>query len=810
MTVKGHLIVCNYCGTRFSDDGYVSEAIKETRDPSLRSNVILAYKMSDKDAENVFYEWLKGGDFTPADINEAATVTEAKKLYIPGWFLKGTYEGSWTASSGYDRKEEYQVWEEHYRTVNDERQPVNELVTKTRIVTDWRPSSGNLHGVFSTLKFANDKIDANLSTFIADKTQWNSNDLVDFESFDNTAYEFVPFQLPYEQCYERYKPELNAIIRNSFTVPGDRYTDLSINSTASYNATQIYYPVYVYEYSYKGERHKAIIDGRDRLNIYGTRPKDETIIKKATLSFAPLILTTILSYIALFMISVGFVAVLGEGYRRTDELFIPTVLNLLISLGLTITFYNIGYYKIRNMVKKSHQARGNTSSVYNDLDTETAAIRHKIMNSGKANFWVHFVIILLVSIIILLFAYPAWTDSREQDEQLVTAGTTTAYIEAKEEIPSFLDGTNITTEFTDRNFRSAVFKALGISEYVPITSEAVATIKELDIRQLSITDLSGIEYFTSLEYLYCPYNQITNIPELPKTLKSLSCEGNQLTSLPELPDSLTSLDCWSNQLTSLPELPDNLTFLDCSYNQLTSLPELPESLTYINYDNNKFSSLSDNSDTTTETTQPTTTVETTLVSYSEIKDEERPVPTAEYYVGIWNLVDIYTSEERDISIEFFTNGNYSIINNENSSQINGVYGFTPSMKGVSTRDDYGNPNGTYFLTPDQNGLYGLVDYKGCVFIRDVSSIERTLTYTALETIEWNDKITFSGGLGHNSFFDRIYGFVDMTYRLDDDNKTLYLNIDGESVTCLFDRDTATLTFDDGTTITGTKRERKRS
>ena len=41
---------------------------------------------------------------------------------------------------------------------------------------------------------------------------------------------------------------------------------------------------------------------------------------------------------------------------------------------------------------------------------------------------------------------------------------------------------------------------------------------------------------------------------------------------------MTTLNCWNNQLTSLPELPKSLEYLYCDHNQLTSLPVLPKSL----------------------------------------------------------------------------------------------------------------------------------------------------------------------------------------------------------------------------------------
>ncbi|MHB8261215.1 MAG: leucine-rich repeat domain-containing protein [Bacteroidia bacterium] len=109
---------------------------------------------------------------------------------------------------------------------------------------------------------------------------------------------------------------------------------------------------------------------------------------------------------------------------------------------------------------------------------------------------------------------------------------------------------------------------------------------------LSISNLSGIQYFTSLKYLDCGVNSLTSLPALPNTLTFLACEINSLTSLPALPNSITSIDCYNNQLTSLPALPASLTYLDCFGNQLTSLPALPNSLTTLVCNTNSLTTLS--------------------------------------------------------------------------------------------------------------------------------------------------------------------------------------------------------------------------
>ena len=99
----------------------------------------------------------------------------------------------------------------------------------------------------------------------------------------------------------------------------------------------------------------------------------------------------------------------------------------------------------------------------------------------------------------------------------------------------------------------------------------------------NISDLTGIEDFTSLEVLNCdntpsnpwyPGNQITNLDVSQNTaLTTLFCNGNPLTSL-DLSNNpaLVHLSCQNSQITSL-DLSNNpsLSTLYCENNQLQSL-----------------------------------------------------------------------------------------------------------------------------------------------------------------------------------------------------------------------------------------------
>jgi len=113
---------------------------------------------------------------------------------------------------------------------------------------------------------------------------------------------------------------------------------------------------------------------------------------------------------------------------------------------------------------------------------------------------------------------------------------------------------------------------IALNDYVYTSAIDTATI--LSVSNQSISDLTGIEDFTSLTYLDCNTNPLTNLDVSNNTaLTSLDCESNQLTSLDVSQNTaLTQLWCQANQLTTL-DVSQNtaLTHLNCPGNQLTSL-----------------------------------------------------------------------------------------------------------------------------------------------------------------------------------------------------------------------------------------------
>lgn len=135
--------------------------------------------------------------------------------------------------------------------------------------------------------------------------------------------------------------------------------------------------------------------------------------------------------------------------------------------------------------------------------------------------------------------------------------------------------------FSDANFEAAVRGVINKPSGDILKSD-VSDVTALLISSKKISDLSGIEYFTSLQTLKCSHNLLTSLDVSgSKNLKVLDCYENQLTSLNvSNTPMLSELRCNAgsstsktrNQLTSLDiSTSPELTLVDVADNKLTSL-----------------------------------------------------------------------------------------------------------------------------------------------------------------------------------------------------------------------------------------------
>jgi Leucine-rich repeat (LRR) protein len=133
---------------------------------------------------------------------------------------------------------------------------------------------------------------------------------------------------------------------------------------------------------------------------------------------------------------------------------------------------------------------------------------------------------------------------------------------------------SLYTVIPDQNFETKLI-SLGLDSG-PIDGLVLNsnTLLSLDVSSSNISDLTGIEAFNNLIYLYCDDNQLTSLDVSNHTnLSRLDCDDNQLTSLDvSMNTNLSRLDCRNNLLTSLDvSINTGLSTFNCFNNLLTSL-----------------------------------------------------------------------------------------------------------------------------------------------------------------------------------------------------------------------------------------------
>ncbi|MFC0779082.1 T9SS type A sorting domain-containing protein [Flavobacterium sp. HJSW_4] len=163
--------------------------------------------------------------------------------------------------------------------------------------------------------------------------------------------------------------------------------------------------------------------------------------------------------------------------------------------------------------------------------------------------------------------------------QVDNAATSTAnWANAKDANASYSNEcqTNSYTAIPDSNFEKKLI-ALGIDSGAPdgrVLTSSIDKITDLDISYSSITNLTGLEAFTSLTSLKCNGNFTLQALDVTrnKALKTLDCNNNYLVTYLDLYQNtdLVSLNCTANKLSYLDVSNNkNLTSLECSSNKIS-------------------------------------------------------------------------------------------------------------------------------------------------------------------------------------------------------------------------------------------------
>jgi hypothetical protein len=256
------LSTCNFCGSEFD--------IENSSDTKIKSvDKILPFSTTDDEFEIAALIWLSEGELTPDDILEGSLFNNQVGVYLPMWLFDGRYDGSWSASSGYDRIEEYIG-----KSFDGKK-----LETKTRTVTDWRPSNGSCKGDFQFLATASSEssIPANVKAF-SHNVEVTHNNLKDFKTEYTQGFSMIELELDPDNCWNLFGKIQAEYFVERLTkkrIPGDKYKDFYVDAVYDLNKkTSCYVPFWLRNYKYKDDGFHLYMDGTNTLRFDGERPVD--------------------------------------------------------------------------------------------------------------------------------------------------------------------------------------------------------------------------------------------------------------------------------------------------------------------------------------------------------------------------------------------------------------------------------------------------------------------------------------------------------------------------------------------------------
>ena len=130
------------------------------------------------------------------------------------------------------------------------------------------------------------------------------------------------------------------------------------------------------------------------------------------------------------------------------------------------------------------------------------------------------------------------------------------------------------TNFPDETFRTYIQENFDTTADGILSKEEREQVTKIDVRSKGISDLTGVEYFTALQWLSCFNNNLTELDVRQNlALQRLQCHYNNLTELDVSQNTaLQTLSCYKNNLTKL-DVSQNtaLQELHCDNNNLTEL-----------------------------------------------------------------------------------------------------------------------------------------------------------------------------------------------------------------------------------------------
>jgi uncharacterized protein (DUF983 family) len=255
------VIKCDFCGSETE-----IHRREDVLAPIEQSDFIVPLVVDKRALESATHAYMVLGEFTPDDILEQSVITKQWLNYIPTYLFRGNYEASWTASFGYDKTEHYTEYVTRYRNNHSYQEPV----TRTKVITDWRPVNGTDSGSFCVQVYAGTKLDARAATLVENASL--TNKITAFKQDYLIGFDVEPYSVREQDAYrDSGEAGINSVIDYGVKshAQGDHQRDWHWTANIDKSTDKVLMPLAHSVFEYQGKEYHVWIDGSDSTKVVG-------------------------------------------------------------------------------------------------------------------------------------------------------------------------------------------------------------------------------------------------------------------------------------------------------------------------------------------------------------------------------------------------------------------------------------------------------------------------------------------------------------------------------------------------------------
>lgn len=270
------LAKCNRCGAKIkipkniTNNFVVNKTVK-----NVESNEEIKFVdkiISEKECLKGFYRTLIFNRDTPLDILDC-TVSDLHIDYVQILAIDANYKGSYTASVGHDREEQY--IDEYTVYDSNLKRNVTKQTVKSRTVTDWTPVSGNVDQDIVTCVSLGKNVETDWSDCFADDLPLLASS-GSISNYSEKNQKDIEIEIPTKDdvSYALKKGQLFAEASVGFGSQKVQNLDVRVSGTVK-TSKQYIVPRYNFSYTYNNKEYKVSSPAYSDENYSANAPMDE-------------------------------------------------------------------------------------------------------------------------------------------------------------------------------------------------------------------------------------------------------------------------------------------------------------------------------------------------------------------------------------------------------------------------------------------------------------------------------------------------------------------------------------------------------